>query len=51
MNESHTFLFDGMLGRLCRKMRLLGFDSKLNPESDAGHFLINADKEKLIYKY
>ena len=48
MNESHTFLFDGMLGSLCRKMSLLGFDSKLNPRAETGRFLINADKENRL---
>jgi len=39
------FLFDRMLGRLCKKMRLLGFDSKLNPDGETGRFLINAERE------
>ena len=42
------FLFDGMLGRLCRKMRLLGFDCKLNPPGETGRFLLNAEKEGRI---
>lgn len=35
-----------MLGKLCRRMRLLGFDSALNPESEGGRFLLKADREK-----
>lgn len=42
---STKFLFDRMLGRLCKKMRLLGFDCKLNPEGETGRFLINASRE------
>ena len=37
-----------MLGRLCRKMRLLGYDVTLNPEGETGRFLINADREGRI---
>ena len=37
-----------MLGRLCRKMRLLGFDSRINPPSEKGRFLINADRENRL---
>lgn len=48
MQEKKKFLFDRMLGKLCRKMRLLGYDSKLNPEGEAGRFLINADQEERI---
>jgi len=42
------FLFDRMLGKLCRKMRLLGYDSKLNPEGQTGRFLLNAEREGRI---
>lgn len=37
-----------MLGRLCRKMRLLGFDSRINPTSETGRFLINAERENRL---
>lgn len=37
-----------MLGKLCRKMRLLGFDSELCPEGESGRFLLNADREGRI---
>jgi uncharacterized protein with PIN domain len=43
-----TFLFDRMLGRLCVKMRMLGYDSKLNPDGENGRFLLNALKEGRI---
>jgi uncharacterized protein with PIN domain len=43
-----SFLFDRMLGKLCRKMRLLGYDCKLNPESEIGRFLLNAMKEERV---
>ncbi len=43
-----AFLFDRMLGKLCRRMRLLGFDSELNPESEQGRFLVKADREKRL---
>lgn len=45
MSTKRTFLFDRMLGRLCRKMRLLGYDAKLNPERETGRFLLNAQRE------
>ncbi|MFO7916140.1 MAG: Mut7-C RNAse domain-containing protein [Candidatus Krumholzibacteriales bacterium] len=45
MNRTDKFLFDRMLGSLCRRMRLLGFDSRLNPESETGRFLLNAEAE------
>jgi len=48
MKETHKLLFDRMLGSLCRRMRLLGFDSELNPESEMGRFLINADRENRL---
>ena len=48
MNTKRAFLFDRMLGRLCRKMRLLGYDSKLNPEGDSGRFLLNAEHERRV---
>jgi uncharacterized protein with PIN domain len=37
-----------MLGKLCRKLRLLGFDAALNPPGEAGRFLINAEHEGRI---
>ena len=37
-----AFLFDRMLGRLCTKMRMLGYDAALNPEGETGRFLLNA---------
>jgi uncharacterized protein with PIN domain len=40
-----AFLFDRMLGRLCRKVRLLGYDATLNPEGESGRFLLNAEGE------
>jgi len=48
METGTAFLFDRMLGKLCRRMRLLGFDSKLNPESEQGRFLINAGRENRL---
>ncbi len=39
------FLFDGMLGRLCRKMRLLGYDSELAGPGDSHLFLLRAEEE------
>ena len=43
--KKHLFLFDRMLGKLCIKMRMLGYDAKLNPEGENGRFLTNAMKE------
>jgi uncharacterized protein with PIN domain len=43
-----AFLCDRMLGRLCRRLRLLGFDAKLNPEMEAGRFFLNAESEGRI---
>lgn len=43
--ENRAFLFDRMLGKLCVKMRMLGYDAKLNPEGETGRFLVNAMKE------
>ena len=43
-----TFLCDRMLGRLCRRLRLLGCDAKLNPEQEAGRFFLNAEFEGRI---
>jgi uncharacterized protein with PIN domain len=48
MESRKSFLFDRMLGRLCRRMRLLGFDSKMNPESEEGRFLVRADSENRL---
>jgi uncharacterized protein with PIN domain len=45
MRSKRTFLFDRMLGKLCRKMRLLGYDAKINPEGETGRFLVNAEQE------
>lgn len=45
MSQTNKFLFDRMLGSLCRRMRLLGFDSRLNQESETGRFLLNAEQE------
>jgi len=44
-HKTRTFLFDRMLGKLCVKMRMLGYDAKLNPEGESGRFLVNAMKE------
>ena len=46
--ERPRFLCDRMLGRLCRKLRLLGFDAALNGEGEAGRFLLRAAREKRI---
>ncbi len=43
-----SLLFDRMLGKLCRKMRLLGYDSRLNPENENGRFLVNAERENRV---
>jgi uncharacterized protein with PIN domain len=48
MKSKRAFLFDRMLGKLCRKMRLLGIDAILNPEGEAGRFLLNAQREGRI---
>lgn len=45
MKKKTSFLFDRMLGSLCRKMRLLGFDSELIGEQDTGRFLMIAEQE------
>jgi uncharacterized protein with PIN domain len=45
MKKKTAFLFDRMLVSLCRKMRLLGFDSELVDEEDSGRFLLIADRE------
>ena len=45
MKKKTSFLFDRMLGSLCRKMRLLGFDSELVGEQDTGRFLVKAERE------
>ncbi len=37
------FLFDGMLGRLCRKMRMLGLDCELAGEGRSPWFLTDAE--------
>jgi uncharacterized protein with PIN domain len=44
-HEKRAFLLDRMLGKLCVKLRMLGVDAKLNPEGEAGRFLVNAMKE------
>ena len=38
-----ALLFDRMLGKLCRTMRLLGYDAELNGEGESGRFLVNAE--------
>ncbi len=38
-----ALLFDRMLGKLCRAMRLLGYDAVLNSEGESGRFLLNAE--------
>jgi uncharacterized protein len=43
--KRQSFLLDRMLGKLCVKLRMLGVDAKLNPEGEAGRFLVNAMKE------
>jgi uncharacterized protein with PIN domain len=48
MPEKMTFLCDRMLGNLCRKLRLLGFDAALNPDGESGRFLTNAEREGRI---
>ncbi len=47
-SERIAFLCDRMLGRLCRKLRLLGLDAELNPEREAGRFFLNAEFEDRI---
>lgn len=42
-SKRSAFLCDRMLGRLCRKLRLLGCDARLNPEKEAGRFFLNAE--------
>ena len=48
MKKKYGFLCDRMLGKLCRMLRLLGFDAKLNPDGESGRFLLNADREGRI---
>lgn len=43
--KRRSFLLDRMLGKLCVKLRMLGVDAKINPEGEAGRFLVNAMKE------
>lgn len=38
-------LFDGMLGRLCRKMRLLGYDARLVGTGESPRLLLDAERE------
>jgi uncharacterized protein with PIN domain len=45
MRKKTTFLFDRMLGSLCRKMRLLGLDCELLPGGETGRFLVIAESE------
>lgn len=40
-----SFLFDRMLGKLCRTMRLLGYDAELNSEGESGRFFLNAESQ------
>ena len=42
------FLFDGMLGRLCRKMRLLGYDSELVDPGRSHLFFVRAGEEERV---
>jgi uncharacterized protein with PIN domain len=37
-----SLLLDGMLGRLCRKMRLLGYDARLAGPGESSRLLLNA---------
>lgn len=46
--QAWKFLFDRMLGRLCRKMRMLGFDARLNGKGETGRFFLNAQSEGRI---
>jgi uncharacterized protein with PIN domain len=39
------FLMDGMLGRLCRTLRLLGYDTSLLGRGESPSFLLIADRE------
>lgn len=48
MKDTYAFLCDRMLGKLCRTLRLLGLDAKLNPEGESGRFLVNAEREGRI---
>ena len=48
MIKRYSFLCDRMLGRLCRMLRLLGFDARLNPDGESGRFLVTADREGRI---
>lgn len=41
-------LFDGMLGRLCRKMRLLGYDARLAGAGEGPRLLLDAVRERRI---
>lgn len=43
--RKRPFLFDRMLGRLAVKMRMLGYDARLNPDGETGRFLLNAERE------
>jgi uncharacterized protein with PIN domain len=43
--KKRSFLFDRMLGKLCVKMRLFGYDAMLNPTGETGRFLLNAARE------
>lgn len=38
-------LFDGMLGRLCRTMRLLGYDARLAEAGESPRLLVAAERE------
>jgi uncharacterized protein with PIN domain len=44
-HAKRSFLFDRMLGKLCVKMRMLGYDAMLNPGGESGRFLLNATRE------
>ncbi|HVO77170.1 MAG TPA: Mut7-C RNAse domain-containing protein [Candidatus Bathyarchaeia archaeon] len=46
--KKSAFLFDRMLGKLCVKMRMLGYDAMLNPDGENGRFFLNAMKAARI---
>ncbi|MCK4235652.1 MAG: hypothetical protein KAX38_00940 [Candidatus Krumholzibacteria bacterium] len=48
MQKKSSFLLDRMLGKLCRKLRLLGYDARLNPADEMGRFLLTAECEGRI---
>lgn len=46
--DTPRFLCDRMLGRLCRKLRLLGLDAEIVAEGESGRFLLQAEREGRI---